>query len=62
MICLGVDDLCRNSGLYLVVLGVADLGVEVEHGPDLDRGAEPDVVHVETVGPGLAEHERVGPG
>ena len=31
-------------------LNIADLGVEVEHGSDLNGSSEPDVVHVQTPG------------
>ena len=55
-------DLSRYSGLDVVILCVADLGVEVEHGANLYRCPEPDVVHVHAEGPGLAKNIGVGPG
>ena len=54
--------LSRYPGLNIVALGVADLGVEVEHGAHFDRLTEPDVVHVHAVGAATSEHVGIGPG
>ena len=55
-------DLSRYSGLDVVILGVADLGVKIEQLTNLYRGLEQDVVHVHAEGPGLAKNIGVGPG
>ena len=38
-------------------LNIADLGVEVEHGSDLNGSSEPDVVHMQTPGTAFAFKE-----
>ena len=57
-----VQRLRRDPDLHVVALGEADLRVEVEHGADLHRRSEQDVVHVKDCWSRLAEDEGVGPG
>ena len=57
-----VQGLRRHPDLHVVALGEADLRVEVEHGADLHRRSEQDVVHVQDRRSRLAEDEGVGPG
>ena len=52
---------CRDSSLNIVILCVANLRVEIEHGTNLNWSSEPDVIHVHAEWPGLAKHKAVGP-
>ena len=48
-----------HPGLNVVVLGVGDLGAEAEHGANLHRQTEPDVVHAHAHRPLPRKDHRV---
>ena len=50
-----VDHLGGDSGLDVVVFSVHDLRVEVKERPNLHWSPEPNIVHMQTKRPSLAE-------
>ena len=56
---LRVDHLGRDSGLDVVVFRVHDLRVEVEERPNLHWSPEPNIVHMQTKRPSLADKYEI---
>ena len=50
--------LCWYSGLNIIVLCVADLGVEIQQWPNLYWGFEPNIIHVHAEGSWFTEISR----
>ena len=53
-----IDYLCWYSGLNIIVLSVADLGIEIQQWPNLYWGFEPNIIHVHAEGSWFTEISR----